>query len=176
MNDNLEHLGLDSLDVVNLRLGGIGGPQPGSIATQFEAVLELQGEGLIRHLGVSNFSGEQIEQARALGPIVCVQNLYNLANRGDDELIDELAHDGIAYAPFFPLGGFRPVQSAALEEVAERDGVSAKAVALAWLLQRSPNILLIPGTSSVDHLRENVADAALQLTPDDLASLDAIAD
>jgi pyridoxine 4-dehydrogenase len=175
VHDNLEHLGLDALDVVNLRLGGVGGPEPGSIAEQFGAMVEMQEAGLIRHLGVSTFSAEQIAEARAIAPIVCVQNLYNVANRADDELIDALAADGIAYVPYFPLGGFSPLQAEELGSVATRLDTTPLAVALAWLLQRSPNILLIPGTSSVDHLRENVAGAGLELSPEDLAELDSIA-
>lgn len=175
VHDNLEHLGLDALDVVNLRLGGVEGPEPGSIAEHFGVMVEMQEEGLIRHLGVSTFSAEQIAEARAIAPIVCVQNLYNVANRGDDELIDSLAADGIAYVPYFPLGGFSPLQAEELGSVAERLDATPLAVALAWLLQRSPNILLIPGTSSVAHLRENVAGAGLELSPEDLAELDSIA-
>jgi pyridoxine 4-dehydrogenase len=175
VHDNLEHLGLDVLDVVNLRLGGVEGPEEGSIAEQFEAMVAMQQEGLVRHLGVSTFSPEQVAEARSIAPIVCVQNLYNLANRGDDELIDSLAADGIAYVPYFPLGGFSPLQAEELESVAKRLEATPMAVALAWLLQRSPNILLIPGTSSVAHLRENVAGAGLELTPEDVAELDSIA-
>ena len=174
VEENLEHLGLDALDVVNLRLGAVEGPEEGSIAEPFEAMVELQREGLVRHLGVSTFSAEQVTEARAIAPIVCVQNLYNLANRGDDELIDALAADGIAYVPYFPLGGFSPLQEKELSAVAERKEATPMSVALAWLLHRSPNILLIPGTSSVDHLRENVAGAALELSSDDLAELDSI--
>ena len=162
------------MDVVNVRLGSPEGPEEGSIAEPFEAVAELQREGLVRHLGVSTFSAEQVAEARAIAPIVCVQNLYNLANRGDDELIDDLARDGIAYVPYFPLGGFSPLQEEELDAVAERNGATPMAVALAWLLQRSPNILLIPGTSSVAHLRENVAGAGLELSAEDLAELDSI--
>jgi pyridoxine 4-dehydrogenase len=175
VHDNLEHLGLDALDVVNLRLGGVEGPEAGSIAEPFEAMAAMQQDGLIRHLGVSTFSAEQVAEARSIAPIVCVQNLYNLANRGDDELIDDLAADGIAYVPYFPLGGFSPLQAEELESVAGRLESTPMAVALAWLLQRSPNILLIPGTSSVAHLRENVAGAGLELGPEDVAELDSIA-
>ncbi|HEX4753163.1 MAG TPA: aldo/keto reductase family oxidoreductase [Solirubrobacterales bacterium] len=174
VHDNLEHLGLDALDVVNLRLGGVEGLEPGSIAEQFGAMVEMQREGLIRHLGVSTFSAEQIAEARSIAPIVCVQNLYNVANRNDDELIDSLAADGIAYVPYFPLGGFSPLQAEELGSVATRLDATPLAVALAWLLRRSPNILLIPGTSSVAHLRENVAGAGLELSPEDLAELDSI--
>ena len=174
VHQNLEHLGLDVLDVVNLRLGNAMGPQAGSLAEPFEALVELQSEGLIRHLGVSNATAEQVAESRAIAPIVCVQNMYNLAYRQDDELIDELAAAGIAYVPFFPLGGFSPLQSAELSSVAARLGSTPMSVALAWLLRRSPNILLIPGTSSVAHLRENVAGAGLALPDDELAELDKI--
>ena len=171
---NLESLGLDVLDVVNLRLGDASGPQPGSLATALETLVDLQDQGLVRHLGLSNATPEQVAEARAITPIVGVQNMYNLAVRHDDDLVDALAADGIAYVPFFPLGGFSPLQSAALTDVAERLGATPMSVALAWLLQRSPNILLIPGTRSVAHLRENVAGAGLALTPPDLAVLDGI--
>jgi aryl-alcohol dehydrogenase-like predicted oxidoreductase len=174
VHDNLEHLGLERLDVVNLRMGGIEGPEEGSIAEQFEALAEMREAGLIRHLGLSTVSAEQIAEARRIAPIVCVQNLYNLARRDDDELIDFLAGEGIAYVPYFPLGGFSPLQSEQLSAVATRNGATPMAVALAWLLQRSPNILLIPGTSSVAHLRENVAGAGLELSAEDLAELDSI--
>ncbi len=174
VQENLENLGLDTLDVVNLRLGDAQGPQPGSLAEAFETLVELQQQGLIRHLGVSNATAEQIAEALSIAPIVCVQNMYNLAHRHDDELIDELAEQGVAYVPFFPLGGFSPLQSSALTAVATRLDATPMSVALAWLLRRSPNILLIPGTSSVAHLRENVAGAGLQLSDDDLAALDDI--
>jgi aryl-alcohol dehydrogenase-like predicted oxidoreductase len=174
VHENLEHLGLERLDVVNLRMGGFDGPEEGSIAEQFEALAEMREAGLIRHLGVSTVSAEQIAEARSIAPVVCVQNLYNLARRGDDELIDFLAGEGIAYVPYFPLGGFSPLQSEKLSAVAERNGATPMSVALAWLLRRSPNILLIPGTSSVAHLRENVAGAGLELTAEDLAELDSI--
>jgi pyridoxine 4-dehydrogenase len=175
VRDNLEHLGLEAMDVVNLRMGGVEGPEEGSIAEQFEALAEMQRDGLIRHLGVSTMSAEQIAEARSIAPVVCVQNMYNVANRGDDELIDHLAGEGIAYVPYFPLGGFSPLQAEELGAVAERNGATPMAVALAWLLRRSPNILLIPGTSSVAHLRENVAGAGLELSEEDLAELDSIA-
>jgi aryl-alcohol dehydrogenase-like predicted oxidoreductase len=174
VRDNLDNLGLDVLDVVNLRLGNAEGPQPGSVAEAFGALVELQQQGLIRHLGVSNATPEQVAEAQAIAPIVCVQNMYNLAHRQDDELIDALAGQGIAYVPFFPLGGFTPLQSAALEAVAARLGAAPMSVALAWLLQRSPNILLIPGTSSGAHLRENIAGAGLTLSDEDLAELDKV--
>jgi pyridoxine 4-dehydrogenase len=174
VHDNLEHLGLDVLDVVNLRVGSAMGREAGSIARSFEALVELRRQGLVRHLGVSNATAEQVAEAQAIAPIVCVQNHYNLAHREDDELIDRLAEQGVAYVPYFPLGGFSPLQSAALSAVAARLGATPMAVALAWLLRRSPNILLIPGTSSVAHLRENVAGAGLSLSDEDLAELDAI--
>jgi pyridoxine 4-dehydrogenase len=174
IDDNLEVLGLEVLDVVNLRVGNAMGPQPGSLAEAFETLVELQAQGLIRHLGVSNATAEQIAEARSIAPIVCVQNAYNLAYRQDDELIDSLAAEGIAYVPFFPLGGFSPLQSSALSAVASRLDATPMSVALAWLLQRSPNILLIPGTSSTAHLRENAAGAGLALSDDDLAQLNEI--
>jgi pyridoxine 4-dehydrogenase len=172
--DNLDHLGLDALDVVNLRVGGYDRPTPGSIAEPFTVLAQLQQEGLIKHLGLSTVSAEQIAEAQSIAPIVCVQNFYNIANRADDGLIDSLAAQGIAYVPYFPLGGFSPLQSEELNAVATRLDATPMAVALAWLLERSPNILLIPGTSSVAHLRENVAGAALTLE-DELAELNNIA-
>ncbi|MGW6474086.1 aldo/keto reductase family oxidoreductase [Streptomyces nigra] len=171
---NLDRLGLDALDVVNLRLGDARGTVPGSLAEPFDALVDLQRQGLIRHLGVSNATAEQVAEARAIAPIVCVQNMYNLAHRDDDELIDELAEQGVAYVPFFPLGGFSPLQASALTAVAARLDATPMSVALAWLLRRSPNILLIPGTSSVAHLRQNVAGAGLSLSDGDLAELDKI--
>jgi pyridoxine 4-dehydrogenase len=174
VNENLENLGLEVLDVVNLRLGNARGPQPGSLAEPFETLVELQQQGLIRHLGVSNATAEQVAEAQAIAPIACVQNMYNLTYRQDDKLIDELAEEGIAYVPFFPLGGFSPLQSSALSTVATRLDATPMSVALAWLLQRSPNILLIPGTSSTAHLRENVAGAGLSLPDEELAELDKI--
>ncbi|MFG6445889.1 aldo/keto reductase family oxidoreductase [Microbacterium sp. P07] len=174
IDENLATLGLDSLGLVNLRLGNAEGPQEGSLAESFESLVDLQRQGLIRHLGVSNATAAQVAEARGIAPIVSVQNMYNLAHRSDDDLIDELARDGVAYVPFFPLGGFSPLQSSALSSVASRLGTTPMAVALAWLLERSPNILLIPGTSSVAHLRENVAGASVALTSADLAELDAI--
>ena len=175
VHDNLRHLGLDVLDVVNLRMGAVEGPEPGSIAEQVETLAELQQQGLIRHLGLSTVGAEQLAEAQSIAPIVCVQNLYNIARRTDDDLVRLTAEQGIAYVPYFPLGGFSPLQSAALDEVAARLDTTPMAVALAWLLQRSPNILLIPGTSSVAHLHQNVAGAAMQLPPEELAVLDAIA-
>ncbi|MFF0303901.1 aldo/keto reductase family oxidoreductase [Streptomyces sp. NPDC004562] len=174
VEDNLERLGLDTLDVVNLRLGDARGPVPGSLAEPFATLVDLRRQGLVRHLGVSNATPEQVAEARAIAPVVCVQNMYNLAHRQDDELIDELAEAGIAYVPFFPLGGFTPLQASALTAVAARLDATPMSVALAWLLRRSPNILLIPGTSSVTHLRENIAGAHLTLSDDDLAELDKI--
>ena len=174
VHGNLRRLGLDALDVVNLRLGGFDKPEPGSLAEPFGALAELQQQGLIRHLGVSTVNAEQIAEAQTIAPVACVQNLYNLARRDDDALIDSLAAQGIAYVPYFPLGGFSPLQSDALQAVAKRLDATPLAVALAWLLQRSPNILLIPGTSSVAHLRENVAGAGLELPADAVAELDAI--
>jgi pyridoxine 4-dehydrogenase len=174
VDDNLKTLGLEMLDLVNLRLGNAAGPQPGSLADPFETLVELQRQGLIRHLGVSNATAEQIAEAQAIAPIVCVQNMYNLAYRQDDELIDKLAEQGIAYVPFFPLGGFSPLQSSALSTVAARLDATPMSVALAWLLQRSPNMLLIPGTSSVAHLRENVVGAGLSFSDEELAELDTI--
>ena len=169
---NLDHLGVEGLDVVNLRAAGLDRPTPGSLAEQFTALAELREQGLIRHLGLSTVSAEQVAEAQSIAPVVCVQNFYNVANRDDDALVDALAEQGIAYVPYFPLGGFTQLQSGALRSVADRLGVPPLAVALAWLLQRSPNVLLIPGTSSVAHLRENVAAAGLVLSADDVAELD----
>jgi aryl-alcohol dehydrogenase-like predicted oxidoreductase len=174
VHDNLRNLGLEVLDVVNLRVGGVDGPAAGSIAEPFSALAEMRREGLIRHLGVSNMTGEQVIEAQGIAPVVCVQNFYNVAKRHDDALIDTLDAQGIAYVPFFPLGGFTPLQSQTLDAIAARLGESAQAVALAWLLQRSPNVLLIPGTSSLAHLRENVDAAQLTLSSDDIAELNAI--
>jgi pyridoxine 4-dehydrogenase len=174
VHDNLDNLGLEALDVVNLRVGGFDSPEAGSIAEQFAVLADLQQQGLVRHLGLSTVSAEQIEEAQAIAPIVCVQNLYNIARRTDDALIDSLAARGIAYVPYFPLGGFSPLQSDTLRSVATRLGATPMAVALAWLLQRAENVLLIPGTSSVAHLRENVAGAGLELPPQELAQLDGI--
>jgi aryl-alcohol dehydrogenase-like predicted oxidoreductase len=174
VHDNLRRLGLDALDVVNLRVGGFDAPEPGSIAEQFEALAELRQQGLIRHLGLSTVTAEQLTEAQSIAPVVCVQNLYNVARRHDDDLVDLTARQGIAFVPYFPLGGFSPLQSDALEAVAKRLEATPMAVALAWLRQRSPNMLLIPGTSSVAHLRENVAGAGLELPADAIAELDAI--
>lgn len=175
VHDNLDHLGLDALDVVNLRVGGLDSPTPGSIAEPFAALAQLQQEGLIRHLGLSTVSAGQIAEAESIAPVVCVQNFYNVAHRADDDLIDSLAARGIAYVPYFPLGGFSPLQSEELNAVAARLDATPMAVALAWLLQRSPNILLIPGTSSVAHLRDNVTGAALALSEEELTLLNSIA-
>jgi pyridoxine 4-dehydrogenase len=175
VHDNLEHLGLDALDVVNLRLGGFTGAETGSLAEEFGALVELQEQGLVRHLGLSTVNAEQIREAQSIAPIVCVQNFYNVAHRGDDDLVDALAQQGIAYVPYFPLGGFTTLQSEELASVAARLDTTPLAVALAWLLQRSPNILLIPGTSSRAHLRENIAGASVTLTDEDLRELDRIA-
>ncbi|MBE8516797.1 aldo/keto reductase family oxidoreductase [Amycolatopsis sp. H6(2020)] len=174
VHEDLEILGLERLDLVNLRLGDALGPQPGSLAEAFGTLVELQQQGLIRHLGVSNATPDQVAEAQAIAPIVCVQNRYNLAHRHDDPLIDALAAQGIAYVPFFPLGGFSPLQSSALSAVAARLGTTPISVALAWLLRRSPNILLIPGTSSVAHLTANIAGAGVPLSDDDVAELDKI--
>ena len=175
VHENLAHLGLDALDVVNLRVGGLDAPTPGSIEEPFTVLAELQQQGLIRHLGLSTVNADQVAEAQAIAPVVCVQNYYNLAHRLDDALIDSLAGQGIAYVPYFPLGGFSPLQSEELASVAAKLETTPMSVALAWLLQRSPNILLIPGTSSVAHLRENVAGAGLSIPADLLTELDAIA-
>jgi aryl-alcohol dehydrogenase-like predicted oxidoreductase len=176
VHDNLRNLGLDALDVVNYRAMGSGhGPAEGSIAEQVTVLADLRRQGLIRHVGVSNVTAAQIAEAQAITDIVCVQNNYNLAHRGDDALIDDLARQSIAYVPFFPLGGFTPLQSSTLSDVAARLGSTPMQVALAWLLHRSPNILLIPGTSSVAHLRENLAAAGLTLPSALLSELDGIA-
>jgi len=174
VEQNLTTLGLTTLDLVNLRMGDARGPAAGSVAESFETLVELQQEGLIRHLGVTNVTVEQVAEARGIAPIVCVQNMFNLAFRQDDELIDSLALDGIAYVPFFPLGGYSPLQSEELSAVALRQNATPMSVALAWLLQRSPNILLIPGTTSVAHLRENIAGAGLSLAFEDLIELEGI--
>jgi pyridoxine 4-dehydrogenase len=174
VHENLEHLGLDTLDVVNLRTGAHEGTTDESIAEQFGALAELREQGLIRHLGLSGVSGTQLTEAQAIAPVVTVQNLYNLANRADDALVDRCAAENIAYAAFFPLGGFSPLQSQTLTDIAEGLGASRQQVALAWLLQRSPSMVLIPGTSSVAHLRENISAADLVLPADAIAELDAI--
>jgi aryl-alcohol dehydrogenase-like predicted oxidoreductase len=174
VHDNLRNLGLQSLDVVNLRVGGVAEPSEESIAEPLGVLVELKEQGLIRHIGVSNVTPTQLAEAQTLTKIVCVQNFYNIAHRNDDPFIDDLARQGIAYVPFFPLGGFNPLQSSALDAVATSLRATPMQVALAWLLQRSPNVLLIPGTSSVQHLRENLAAVALHLPSNALATLDAI--
>jgi pyridoxine 4-dehydrogenase len=174
VHDNLRNLAVDVLDVVNLRVGGIHGPSDGSIGEAFSTLAALQQQGLIRHLGLSNVTAAQVEEGRRIAPVVCVQNHYNLAHRDDDGLIDGLAAAGIAYVPFFPLGGFSPLQSSVLSDVAVRLGVTPMQVALAWLLRRSGNILLIPGTSSVAHLRENLAAGGLVIPDDVMGELDAV--
>jgi pyridoxine 4-dehydrogenase len=175
IHDNLVNLGVSALDVVNLRVGGLDAPEPGSIAEPFSVLAEMRQEGHIKHLGVSTVSAEQVAEAQSIAPVVCVQNFYNIAHRQDDSLIDSLAEQGIAYVPYFPLGGFSSLQSHTLSGVAARLNTTPMAVALAWLLQRSPNILLIPGTSSIEHLRENVAGAGLQLPDDAIKELNDIA-
>jgi pyridoxine 4-dehydrogenase len=176
IHDNLRNLGLDAIEIVNYRaMGSPQGPEEGSIAEQINVLADLKRQGLIRHIGVSNVTATQVAEAQAITDIVCVQNNYNLANRRDDLLIDNLARQGIAYVPFFPLGGFTPLQSSTLSSVADRLGAKPMQVALAWLLQKSPNILLIPGTSSVVHLRENLAATSLRLSPETLAELNGIA-
>jgi pyridoxine 4-dehydrogenase len=174
VHDNLRNLGLDRLDVVNLRVGGVMGPSEGSIAGPLTVLTELKRQGLIRHLGLSNVTPGQLAEAQKITEIVCIQNLYNVAHRNDDGFIDDLARQGIAYVPFFPLGGFSPLQSSALDKAAASLQATPMQVALAWLLQRSPNILLIPGTSSADHLRENLKAATLQLPPEVILALDSI--
>jgi pyridoxine 4-dehydrogenase len=174
VHENLERLGLDVLDVVNLRVGGLDTPEPGSIAEQFDALAGLREQGLIRHLGLSTVDADQLAEAQTIAPVVCVQNFYNIANRSDDELIETTARAGIAYVPYFPLGGFSPLQSESLHKVAARLEATPMSVALAWLLQRSPNVLLIPGTSTAAHLRENIAGAGIELPADALAELDSV--
>jgi len=175
VEDNLRHLGLDALDVVNMRMmGTVHGPSEGTVAPYVRVVADLQRQGLVRHIGISNVTAAQLAEAQDICAIACVQNHYNLAHRADDALIDALAAQGIAYVPFFPLGGFTPLQSAALNEVAAQIGVTPMQTALAWLLRRAPNILLIPGTSSVAHLRENLAVASIDLPDAAMARLDAI--
>jgi len=176
VHDNLRNLGLDVLDVVNLRVGEALGPTEGSIEEPLAALSELKRQGLIRHVGLSNVTSRQLAQAQTITDIVCIQNLYNLAHRNDDAFIDDLAGQGLAYVPFFPLGGFSPLQSSGLNAAAASLQATPMQVALAWLLQRSPNILLIPGTSSVEHLRENLKASTIQISPDVLADLEAIGD
>lgn len=174
VHDNLRNLGLDALHVVNLRLGGLVAPQDEPFEEPLTALAELKQQGLIQHIGLSTVSPRQLAQAQAIADIVCIQNFYNVAQRTDDGFVDALAADGIAYVPYFPLGGFSPLQSSALNEVAALLGVTPMQVALVWLLQRSPNILLIPGTSSVHHLRENLSAAALQLSGEVIDRLNGI--
>jgi pyridoxine 4-dehydrogenase len=175
VHDNLRNLSLDKLDVVNLRVGGVMGPAEGSLEDPMTVLAELQSQGLIRHIGLSNVTPQQLAESQRIAPIVCVQNLYNVAHRTDDGFIDDLAKQGISYVPFFPLGGFTPLQSSVLNATAATLQATPMQVALAWLLHRSANILLIPGTSSPEHLRENLAAASLQLSPQAMADLDSIA-
>jgi pyridoxine 4-dehydrogenase len=174
VHDNLRNLGLDQLEIVNLRVGGMMGPSEGSIEEPFTVLAELKNQGLIRYLGVSNVKREQLAECQKIAEIVCVQNFYNVANRGDDGFIRDLAGQGIAYVPFFPLGGFTPLQSSVLDAAAASLRATPMQIALAWLLQRSPNILLIPGTSSTGHLRENLKAATLELPAETIAELDSI--
>jgi pyridoxine 4-dehydrogenase len=175
VHDNLEHLGIEAIDVANYRImGAIHAPSEGSIAKEFGVLAKLREQGLIRHLGISNATAAQVREAQGIAPIVCVQNMYNIVHRADDALVDDLAAQGIAYVPFFPLGGFSPVQSERLNEIAAALSATPLQVALAWLLQRSPNILLIPGTSSLGHLKENLEAASLRLSAETVAALDAI--
>jgi pyridoxine 4-dehydrogenase len=175
VHDNLRNLRVDQLDVVNLRVGGVMGPSEGPIEEPLTVLAELQRQGLIRHLGLSNVSARQFAEGQKISEIVCVQNFFNIAQRADDALVDQLAKRGVAYVPFFPLGGFTPLQSSELDAVAASVRATPMQVALAWLLHRAPNILLIPGTSSVKHLRENLQAAALELSPETIARLDSIA-
>jgi len=174
VHSNLRNLGLDAMDVVNLRIGGMSAPEDEPFEEPLTALAELKQQGLIRHIGMSTVSQAQVAEAQKITEIVCVQNFYNLAQRGDDAFVDTLAAQGIAYVPYFPLGGFSPLQSGELDEIAASLGATPMQVALAWLLRRSPNILLIPGTSTVEHLRENLAAAKLKLSEDVLVSLDRI--
>jgi aryl-alcohol dehydrogenase-like predicted oxidoreductase len=175
VHDNLRNLGLDALQVVNLRLGGFAAPEEGPFEEPLSALAELKNQGLVQHIGLSTVSPRQLAEARAITEIVCIQNFYNVAQRGDERFIDDLAAQGIAYVPYFPLGGFSPLQSAALDRAAASLQATPMQVALAWLLQRAPNILLIPGTSSIGHFRENLAAATLELPPETIAELDQIA-
>ena len=171
VRENLDRLGIDSIDVVNLRMPGLDGPEEGSLAEPFSVLAELREQGLIKGLGVSNVTTAQLAEARSIAPVVCVQNMYNVVEHGDDALVDETAELGIAYVPFFPLGGFTPLQAQVLHKVAERHGATDRQIALAWLLHRSPNILLIPGTSSIAHLEANLAAGDISLGDEDLADL-----
>jgi pyridoxine 4-dehydrogenase len=175
VHDNLRRLGVERMDGVNLRLGGFIGPEEGPLEQQFTTLLELQAQGLIRHIGLSNVTLDQLRTAQRLGRVACVQNYYNLVHRVDEEMVDACADEGIAYVPFFPLGGFSPIQSERLNTLAQRLGATPMQLALAWLLHRSPSILLIPGTANKQHLEENVAAAGLHLSEEDRAELDAIA-
>jgi pyridoxine 4-dehydrogenase len=175
VHDNLRNLGLDILDVVNLRVGGLAEPSEGSIEEPLTVLTELKHQGLIRHIGLSNVTPEQLAQAQSITEIVCIQNFYNVAHRNDDAFIDDLAARGIAYVPFFPLGGFSPLQSSVIDAVAARLQATPMQVALAWLLHRAPNVLLIPGTSSPEHLRENLAAAELKLPDEVLNQLNSVA-
>ena len=172
--DNLRNLGLDALDIVNLRVGGITTPDEDPIEAPWTALAKLKEKGIVRHLGLSNISAKQFAEAERIAPVVCVQNFYNVAHRVDESLLEKTAEEGIAYVPYFPLGGFTPLQSSALDDVAGSLNATPMQIALAWLLQRSPNVLLIPGTSSVAHLRENLAAAKLQLSNEAIAILDTI--
>jgi len=174
VHDNLRNLGLDALDIVNLRMGGFSAPEPGSIAEPLKVLIELKQQGLIRHIGLSTVTPEQFAEAQTLTEIVCIQNFYNLANRSDDTFIDDLAKQSIAYVPYFPLGGFNPLQSSVMDTVAASLRVTPMLIAQSWLLHRSPNILLIAGTSRRTHLRENLSVAKLQLAPEVIAQLDSI--
>ncbi len=174
VHDNLRNLGLEALDIVNLRMGGFSTPEPGSIAEPLNVLIELKQQGLIRHIGLSTISPDQLAEAQTLTEIVCIQNFYNVAKRGDDAFVDDLAKQGIAYVPYFPLGGFNPLQSSVMDTVAASLGVTPMQVAQAWLLHRSPNILLIAGTSSRTHLCDNLGVTKLQLAPEVIAQLDAI--
>ncbi len=174
IHDNLRNLGLDALDIVNLRMGGLSAPESGSIAEPLKVLIEFKQQGLIRHIGLSTVTPEQLAEAQTLTEVVCIQNFYNLANRGDDAFIDDVAKQGIAYVPYFPLGGFSPLQSSVMDTVAASLGVTPMQVAQAWLLHRSPNILLIAGTSRRTHLRENLSVAKLQLATEVITQLDSI--
>ena len=174
VHDNLRNLGLERIEIVNLRVGGMSEPTEGSIDEPLTVLAELQEQGLIRHIGLSNVSPEQLAEGQRITEIVCVQNFYNVAHRNDDDFIEVLAERGVAYVPFFPLGGFTPLQSSVVDQVAASLQATPMQVALAWLLQRSPNILLIPGTSSVEHLRENLTAATLELPSETIANLDSI--
>lgn len=174
VHDNLDRLGLDVLDVVNVRVGGFQAPEPGSIAEQVETVAELQQQGLVKHIGLSTINADQLAEAQQIAPVVCVQNFYNIAHRVDENLVRSTAEQSIAFVPYFPLGGFSRLQSDELDAIAARLDTTPLAVALAWLLQRSPNLLLIPGTSSVAHLEQNVAAAGLELPAEVIKELDAI--